>query len=442
MTVMQNGTQNTNSAGSNSSSSTSSNSSIPTSSNSSAKSNEASQPLNNQLQQTSQAFDLPPLDLSDPIVQQILNSAGQVGASTNSGADTQAQNPQADGAQAAQSQASGAQSNAAQAASLQAAGLQAAGLQAAALQANTAQAAGLQAAGLQSASSQTQGVQSNEQLAQELYELELQNKRGARQEKGDAMQTQSSVSQNAATAQGINAAQGFNATVQGINAAQSNNMQGNAAAQTYAATQQDYMQTPPAQLSKKEMKALEKGKKPKRKRSAFVGFLEFVIIIAVAIGLAYFLTNYVVKPYEIPSESMEETIMVDDRVLSETVSYAFGGTPQRGDIVTFIDVENPNRTLIKRVIATAGQMVDVREGYVYVDGKKLDEPYTQGKKSLKLSGSAQITYPYKVPDDCIWVMGDNRTNSSDSRAFGAVPLSNITGKAFIRYWPLDRISLF
>ena len=438
MTVMQNGTQNTNSAGSNSSSSTSSNSSIPTSSNSSAKSNEASQPLNNQLQQTSQAFDLPPLDLSDPIVQQILNSAGQVGASTNSGADTQAQNPQADGAQAAQSQASGAQSNAAQAASLQAAGLQAA-----ALQANTAQAAGLQAAGLQSASSQTQGVQSNEQLAQQLYELELQNKKsGVRQEKGDAMQTQSSVSQNAATAQGINAAQGFNATVQGINAAQSNNMQANAAAQTYAATQQDYMQTPPVQLSKKEMKALEKGKKPKRKRSAFVGFLEFVIIIAVAIGLAYFLTNYVVKPYEIPSESMEETIMVDDRVLSETVSYAFGGTPQRGDIVTFIDVENPNRTLIKRVIATAGQMVDVREGYVYVDGKKLDEPYTQGKKSLKLSGSAQITYPYKVPDDCIWVMGDNRTNSSDSRAFGAVPLSNITGKAFIRYWPLDRISLF
>ncbi len=329
-------------------------------------------------------------------------------------------------------------------------------------------------------SAQNSSPQTQEQLAQHLYELELQQSQtGVRQEKGGSMQNQYGVQQASAAAQNAAITQTAAAAQQATNqtAAQAPYGQPNnqAAAQMpygqqagQAANQASYNQqanqvpynqqtnqapygqqadptnqVPYQQLSKKEMKKLKKqAKKAKRKHSALVGFIEFVIIIAVAIGLAYFLTNYVVKPYEIPSESMEETIMVNDRVLSESVSYAFGGTPQYGDIVTFIDVENPNRTLIKRVIATAGQVVDVRDGYVYVDGKKLDEPYTQGKKSLKLSGSKEIAYPYTVPDDCIWVMGDNRTNSSDSRAFGAVPLSNITGKAFVRYWPLERISLF
>lgn len=176
----------------------------------------------------------------------------------------------------------------------------------------------------------------------------------------------------------------------------------------------------------------------KKKGSALGALAEFVIIVAVAVGLAFLITNYVVKPYEIPSESMEDTIMPEDRVLSERISY-MNSSPQTGDIVTFTDVENPDRVLIKRVIATAGQQVDLKDGSVYVDGTKLEEPYTDEKQSLPLSNERDISYPYTVPEGSIWVMGDNRTNSSDSRYFGPVPLSNVTGHAFFRYWPLERI---
>ncbi len=176
----------------------------------------------------------------------------------------------------------------------------------------------------------------------------------------------------------------------------------------------------------------------KKKGSVLGSFTEFVIVVAVAIALAWFITNFVVKPYEIPSESMEDTIMTGDRVLSERISY-LGTSPAQGDIVTFTDVEDSSRVLIKRVIAVAGQQVDLKDGSVYVDGSKLDESYTDDKQSLPLASGHDISYPYTVPEGYIWVMGDNRTNSSDSRYFGAVPVSNVTGHAFFRYWPLERI---
>lgn len=176
----------------------------------------------------------------------------------------------------------------------------------------------------------------------------------------------------------------------------------------------------------------------KKKSSVLGSFTEFVIVVAVAIALAWFITNFVVKPYEIPSESMEDTIMTGDRVLSERISY-LGTSPAQGDIVTFTDVEDSSRVLIKRVIAVAGQQVDLKDGSVYVDGSKLDEPYTDDKQSLPLASGHDVSYPYTVPEGYIWVMGDNRTNSSDSRYFGAVPVANVTGHAFFRYWPLERI---
>lgn len=173
-----------------------------------------------------------------------------------------------------------------------------------------------------------------------------------------------------------------------------------------------------------------------RRRSGKSFILELVIIVAVAVGLAFLITNFVVQPYEIPSGSMEQTIDVGDRVFSEKLSYNFGD-PKQGDIVTFKDMTNPSRVLIKRVIALGGQTVDVHDGKVFVDGAALDEPYTNGKQSEPLGSN--IVYPYTVPAGSMWVMGDNRTNSSDSRAFGAVPLANVTGHAFFRYWPVDRI---
>ena len=173
-----------------------------------------------------------------------------------------------------------------------------------------------------------------------------------------------------------------------------------------------------------------------KKNSPLRLVIEILLIVIVAIGLATLFTRFVMQPYEIPSGSMEQTIEVGDRVFSEKVSYMFGD-PVQGDIITFEDPADSERVLIKRVIATGGQTVDLRDGVVYVDGVPLDEPYTQGKPSNDLNSG--ITYPYTVPEGHVWVMGDNRTNSQDSRYFGAIKESSVTGKAIFIYWPLTDV---
>lgn len=165
-------------------------------------------------------------------------------------------------------------------------------------------------------------------------------------------------------------------------------------------------------------------------------YLAFVALLVVA------LQNFVVCPYTIPTGSMDDTIEVGDSVWSEKITYYFRDV-EPGDIVTFADPEIAGRTLIKRVIATEGQTVDLIDGAVYVDGERLDEPYTDGRPSnpLKTAVGVDIEYPYTVPDGCIWVMGDNRTDSADSRYFGPIDAATVSGRAVAIYWPLDRIGV-
>lgn len=166
--------------------------------------------------------------------------------------------------------------------------------------------------------------------------------------------------------------------------------------------------------------------------------VEFLVIVALIVGCAYLLRTYVITPYEVPSGSMETTIMSDDRIFSEKISY-YSRDVQVGDIVTFDDPEVDGRTLVKRVVATGGQTIDLVDGVVYVDGEAAFEPYTNGQQSYPLSTAADVTveYPYTVPDGYIWVMGDNRGNSADSRYFGAVPVSSVTGHVCFIYWPFQ-----
>ena len=171
--------------------------------------------------------------------------------------------------------------------------------------------------------------------------------------------------------------------------------------------------------------------------------LEFFVIVAVAVVVTVLIRMFVCEPFIIPSSSMVETLQVGDRVLGEKVSFRLR-EPAAGDIVTFDDPEQPGTILIKRVIATAGQTVELRDGSVWVDGRQLDEPYTEGKPSYPLSGhgsnlDADVSYPYTVPDGCVWVMGDNRTNSLDARYFGAIPVSSITSRAAVVFWPPEDI---
>lgn len=173
--------------------------------------------------------------------------------------------------------------------------------------------------------------------------------------------------------------------------------------------------------------------------------LTILFMVAIVVGLSIVMRLFVFVPYEIPSGSMEETIRIGDMVFSEKVSYYFR-SPETGDIVTFADPDThyPGRTLIKRVIATEGQVVDLQDGVVWVDGQPLDEPYTNGKPSRPLARQAQgteVSFPYTVPSGCVWVMGDNRTSSQDSRYFGAIAVDSITGRAALVYWPFNHFGL-
>lgn len=169
-------------------------------------------------------------------------------------------------------------------------------------------------------------------------------------------------------------------------------------------------------------------------------FLGLLVMVAFVLGLSWFLRTFLLQAYEIPSGSMEETIMTGDMVFAEKVSYRFRD-PEPGDIVTFQDPEIPGRILIKRCIAVGGQTVDINDedGLVYVDGEPLAEPYTDGKPSYRLA--SDVTYPYTVPEGHVWVMGDNRTNSQDSRFFGSIPISSVTGRGALVYWPLNDFKL-
>jgi signal peptidase I len=166
--------------------------------------------------------------------------------------------------------------------------------------------------------------------------------------------------------------------------------------------------------------------------------LEFALTILVAFLVAQAVRTWVIQPYVVPTGSMLPTIQLNDQVLANKFVYDFR-SPQRPDIVV---LDNPlndptAQTLIKRVIATGGQTVDLKGGKVYVDGAALDEPYTYGQPSDPLMGST-IKFPITIPKGSVWLMGDNRTESQDSRWFGPVKLSAIHGRAFFIYWPLSR----
>jgi signal peptidase I len=163
--------------------------------------------------------------------------------------------------------------------------------------------------------------------------------------------------------------------------------------------------------------------------------LETALLVLLAFALAFGIRTFIVEPFIVPTGSMIPTIQINNRVLAEKITYRFIRPPRYGDIVVFPDPKGEHPHLIKRVIATGGQTVDLKNGKVYVDGKELSEPYTHGLPSEQLT--PEISFPFTVPTGSIWVMGDNRTNSGDSRVFGAVPVNEVQGHAIWTYWPLS-----
>jgi signal peptidase I len=172
-----------------------------------------------------------------------------------------------------------------------------------------------------------------------------------------------------------------------------------------------------------------------RRQGATRQAVEWVVFIAVALGIALLIKTFLFQAFFIPSESMVPTLKVHYRVLVNKLSYKTHPV-HRGDIVVFTRPPNePNdiKDLVKRVIALPGETVEGRNGHVYINGRLLEEPYLP-------PGTITSTFsPVTLPSNSIWVMGDNRQNSADSRSFGAIKESSIVGRVFLRIWPLSRI---
>jgi signal peptidase I len=196
----------------------------------------------------------------------------------------------------------------------------------------------------------------------------------------------------------------------------------------------------------------------KRKRSAKNSLLELAVIVAVAVGLAFLIQAYVIKPYRIPSGSMEPTLQVGQRVLVNRIGMDLGN-PHVGEIVVFhppkeaeqeiCGVAHPASSVcpesqkeqsgvnfIKRIVAGPGDTISVQHGHVYLNGKREHDPYI---RPCGESSECNFPTPVKIPPGHWFMMGDNRGDSDDSRYWGPVPTSWIIGEAFATYWPPDRI---
>ncbi|HVQ58457.1 MAG TPA: signal peptidase I [Solirubrobacterales bacterium] len=188
-----------------------------------------------------------------------------------------------------------------------------------------------------------------------------------------------------------------------------------------------------------------------------------VVIVALALGLALGIQAWIVKPYQIPSESMEPTLDVGQRVLVNRFLYHFSD-PSPGDIVVFHPpagadsgsecgvqpkagepcpkptAAQSDQNFIKRIVAGPGDTLSVRNGHPVVNGvEKTDESYINPCGN---AGSCNMPREITIPPDHYFMMGDNRGASDDSRFWGPVPRDWIIGKAFATYWPPDRVGIF
>jgi signal peptidase I len=185
-----------------------------------------------------------------------------------------------------------------------------------------------------------------------------------------------------------------------------------------------------------------KQRKTKEPHGPFRNAVEWILILAAALAVAFVIKQFVVQAFYIPSGSMEKTLNIQDRVLVNKLSYHLHDV-HRGDIVVFKRPKSASggpeiKDLIKRVVALPGETVESRDGRMFINDKPLDEPYLQ-PGILAVPAVKRQT----VPPGTYFLMGDNRSNSHDSRFedIGPIPRKLIIGRAFVRVWPLSALDL-
>ena len=202
-------------------------------------------------------------------------------------------------------------------------------------------------------------------------------------------------------------------------------------------------------MNKKKSDKMNNDDIRKKKKS---GLRENIEAILVAIVLALFIRTFVIQAFKIPSGSMKETLKIGDHILVNKFIYGVKipflqttiipiTNPKRGDIVVFKFPEDPSKDFIKRVIGVAGDVIEVRDKKVYVNNKLLNHDFGMHTDSYIFPASVQPRDnfgPVVVPPHSLFVMGDNRDQSYDSRFWGFVDLKAVKGKALIIYWSWDK----
>ena len=186
----------------------------------------------------------------------------------------------------------------------------------------------------------------------------------------------------------------------------------------------------------------------KKSKSAFREYAESIVF---ALLLALFIRSFIVQAFKIPSGSMIPTLKIGDHILVNKLSYGIRSPfwdaylvhfkkPQRGEVVVFVFPEDRSKDFIKRVIGIEGDTVEIRDKKVYINNRPLEDPHAHFEGDPPDKGSFNIRDDYgprQVPENHIFVMGDNRDRSYDSRFWGYVNLKDVKGRAFLVYWSWD-----
>ena len=170
---------------------------------------------------------------------------------------------------------------------------------------------------------------------------------------------------------------------------------------------------------------------------------EYAETLVIALIIALFVRGLVVQAFKIPSSSMEPTLLVGDHILVNKFIYGIRipmigkkvfpfSQPRRGDVIVFIFPNDRSKDYIKRVIGLPGEKVEIKERKIYINDHLIEDPW--GHFSSWGPGARETFGPVMVPPNSLFVMGDNRDNSEDSRYWGFVPLHDVLGKAFVMYW--------
>ncbi len=197
-------------------------------------------------------------------------------------------------------------------------------------------------------------------------------------------------------------------------------------------------QTRQAQVAAMHTQATPSKKKVQSDEEGFVkSLVEWIVVFAGAIFLAFVIRTFLLQAFWIPTPSMTETLMVNDRILVNKVNYRVSDI-ERFDVVVFRnpDETDENSELVKRVIGLPGETFEMQNGTVLINGVSIgEEPYIS-PEILNTDSFDMV----QIPEDSYFVLGDNRTNSSDSRStLGPIKRELVVGKAFMRFWPVDRI---